>query len=115
MLCHRHRRLDALTVAGSLHPHDASEHPPAKAIQGISSLSKPRHLSIYRNVCCQTALALEAFFDPLAFQQSGQLLTLGYREMSPCTLREVASVSTLHDARTGVVDSVAKAGAFSDA
>lgn len=28
-----------------LHPHDASEHPLAKAVQGISSLPQPRHLT----------------------------------------------------------------------
>jgi hypothetical protein len=77
-----------------LHPHDASEHQLAKAKQGISSLSKPRHLSVRRSVCCQTALAPKAFSDPLAFQQSARVPTLRFRTMSPCSLHEVAPAST---------------------
>jgi len=80
LLCHRHRRLDARSVARVLHPHDASEHPLAKATQGISFLMKPRHPSMAAVSVARRLWRAWLSSMPLAFQQSARV--------SPCSIVE---------------------------
>jgi len=115
LLCHRHRRLGVLSVAGRSHPHDASEHSIASAKQGIASLSKPLHLSAVSGLFPVVRYAQWLSESLLRFSNRDASSPLGFREMRSYVVAKLPWFRPSYEHDLGSFDSVAKAEAFSDA